>query len=194
MGIDLFYEHQFEAAEHVHRYVYSERTRLLGDRHHETIKSKANIAMTINEMGEHLEAETMYREVITMLRLVFGPNHPDTLKTYTNLATNLHDQGKYEEADNALVTTVAALRSSEEQNHKEILEALQFRAILLQCMQRYVDALQIALQIYRQRRFSLGYQHEHTQKALSHVRDLAEDCEEQRSIEAFSSCGSAISV
>jgi hypothetical protein len=40
MGIALFYEVHLREAEHIHRCEYSERQRILGDGHHETIKAK----------------------------------------------------------------------------------------------------------------------------------------------------------
>jgi tetratricopeptide (TPR) repeat protein len=195
MGIALFYEGHLQEAEHIHRYVYSERQRILGNGHHETIKSRANIAMTINEMGHYAQAETLYRGALTLFQLIIGPTHPDTIKTYTNLATNLHDQGRYEDADDVVTTILPTMQSIQgEEAHGNYIEALEFHSILLHWMQMYAIALDVAGQVYEQRLISVGYAHYDTQRALSHVRDLAENCEEEQSTEAFGPCILAITT
>ncbi|KAH8722581.1 hypothetical protein GQ44DRAFT_711687 [Phaeosphaeriaceae sp. PMI808] len=185
MGVRLFCEGRLDEAEHLHRYAYTARRRLLGDKHPETISSKANIAMTMNEKGQHREAETMYREALLFFESALGRSHPNTLKTYTNLATSLHDQGKYEQASEAVITALPALKLTYGTGHEEFLVALEFHAILLHCLQMHAAALRVAKQVYKQRLRSSGYEHDDTQRVLSHVRDLAEDFEEEQVVNAF---------
>jgi tetratricopeptide (TPR) repeat protein len=194
MGIALFTEGRLDQAEHILRDVYKERRRILGRHHHETIKSKANFAMTINEMGHHAQAESLYREALTFFHHVAGPTHSDTLKTYTNLATSLHDQAKYKEAEEVVAIAIPAMRATYGTSYDGWIEALEFRAILLHYLEEYAAALNIANQVYRRRLTMCGYGHDDTQRALAHVRDLAEDCDEQRSVEALNSCLAAIVV
>jgi tetratricopeptide (TPR) repeat protein len=185
MGIAFFREGHLEEAEHLHRYVFKERRRILGNNHHETIKSKANIAMTINEMGQHAQAVILYWEALRLFDAVVGPLHPDTLKTYTNLATALHDQGRYVQAEEAVVTVLPTIRSIYGPGHEKFLGVLEFHAILLHCLKLYAAALDVASQVYEQRLISFGYMHCDTQSTLAHMRDLIENCEEERSIAAL---------
>jgi tetratricopeptide (TPR) repeat protein len=194
MGIALFTEGRLNQAEQILRYVYKERRRILGRNHHETMKSKANIAMTINEMGHCAQAESLYREALTFFHHTAGPTHSDTLKTYTNLATSLHDQAKYKEAEEVVAIAIPAMRATYGTSYAGWIKALEFRAILLHYLEEYAAALKIANQVYRRRLSMCGYGHGDTQRALAHVRDLAEDCEEQRSVEALNSCLAAIVV
>ncbi|KAH7068393.1 hypothetical protein BKA63DRAFT_570491 [Paraphoma chrysanthemicola] len=189
MAITLLMDGRLIEAEHLHRYVYEKRQRILGDYHHETIKSQANIAMTINEMGFHSEAETLYREALRKFEITLGGTHPDTLKTHTNLATALHDQGKYEEADAIVAVAIPSIQSAYGPVHTELVEALEFRAILLHCLELYTAAMAIAAQAYEQRLITCGYHHDDTQRVLSHFRDLAENCEEEQTMVLFPSFG-----
>jgi tetratricopeptide (TPR) repeat protein len=177
MGIALFYQGRFDEAEYYHRHVYQERARLLGHNHHETIKSKAYIA--INEMGRSTEAETMYLEALSLSQAFIGPTHPDTLKTYHNLATALYDQGRYKDADEAITAALPFMRSTYGSDHAEYLEALEFRAIILHCLELYSAALEVVSLVYGRRLIVLGYRHESTQKAYLHLKDLAENCKEE---------------
>jgi tetratricopeptide (TPR) repeat protein len=188
MGIAQFLEGHLHEAEHIHRHVYSKRRKALGRSHPETIKSKANIAMTLNELGKHKRAEALYRDALLMFQRALGHTHPDTLKTFTNLATNLHDQGKFKEAEEAITAVVPIMQSTHGQTNVEFIDVLELRAVLLHCLELYTIALDVAGQVYEQRLISLGYEHHDTQRALSHVRDLAENCEEEQIVEAFDSC------
>jgi tetratricopeptide (TPR) repeat protein len=193
-GISLFLQGRLDDAEHDHRLVYRERRRILGRIHHETLKSKSNLAMTINDKGDHERAEQLYREVFQGFLAELGPAHPDTLKTYTNLATCLHDQEKFKEAEALVLHAIPLLKSKYGSRHTESIDAMEFRAILLHCLQKYFTALEVATFVYDARHDTLGYDHADTQRSLSHVRDLAENCEEESSMgrfPAFVKCAAA---
>jgi hypothetical protein len=103
----------------------------------------------------------LYREALELFQLITEPTHSDTIKTYTSIATNLHDQGRYEEADNVVTPILPTLQLTQGEAHDDYIEALEFRAILLHCMQMYAIALDIAGLVYeqRQRLISVGYAH-----------------------------------
>jgi tetratricopeptide (TPR) repeat protein len=193
-GIALFSQGHLDDAEHDHRHVYRERRRILGRAHHETIKSKANLAMTINDKGRHVRAEELYREVMHGFQSVLGPTHPDTLKTYTNLATALHDQARYQDAEELICAGLPLLRARFGDEHNETLDAMEFRAILLHCLERYGAALSVAEEAYDVRLRKLGYDHDDTQRSLAHVRDLRENCEEERAMAEYPVFVSAVVV
>jgi tetratricopeptide (TPR) repeat protein len=184
-GTSLFLQGRLDDAERDHRLVYRERRRILGRIHHETLKSKANLAMTINDKGNHERAEQLYREVFEGFDDQLGPTHPDTLRTYTNLATCLHDQEKYEEAEALILSAIPLMEFKYGSRHAETLDAMEFRAILLHCLELYIPALEVATFVYNVRYEALGYDHADTQRSLGHVRDLAENCEEERTVENF---------
>jgi tetratricopeptide (TPR) repeat protein len=178
----------------LHSYVYREGQRILGRAHHETLKSKANLAMTINDKGKHGRAEDLSREMFDGFHDALGPTQPNTLKTYTNLATCFQDQEKYEEAKTLIVRAITLFENEHDPLHAEILNALGFRAILLHCLERYVLALEVAPYVLNAQRETLGYDHADTHRSLCHVRDLTENCEEKRTIEAFPTVVQAVAA
>jgi len=186
LGIALYFQNRFDEAEAIHRHVFTERQLILGKSHHETMKSQSNIAMIFNETGRHVEAEKLWRDVYKTLQNDLGASHPDTLKTQHNIVTALHDQGRYGEAEATLSGVIPHLQTKYGETHSETLEALEFRAILLHCLKMYVNALELATEVYQIRKENLGYDHDDTQRSLLHVRDLAENCEEESIIGLFS--------
>ncbi|CAN9198633.1 unnamed protein product [Alternaria alternata] len=187
LGITLNSQGKFDEAEHSHRYVYRKRQRILGPHHHETIKSKANLAITLNEQGRHSEAEAIYREAIEIFQARLGESHPDTLNTHINLATALHDQDKFNEAESIIASALPLVRKQLGDTHQETLKALEFRAILLQHMGRFLKAHGVVTEVYQAREKKLGRYHDDTQKSLRHMRDLAEDVEEEHAMHRFAS-------
>ncbi|EAT82075.1 hypothetical protein HBH56_105270 [Parastagonospora nodorum] len=188
MGIAQLLEGHLCEAEHIHRHVYSKCRKVLGRSHPETIKSKANIGMTPNELENHTRVEALWRDALLLFQRFLSHTHSDTLKTYTNLATNLHDQGKFKEAEEAITVVAPIIQSNHAQTNMEFTELLELRAVLLHCLELYTIAIGVTGQVYEQRLVPLGYEHHHTQRELSHVRDLAENCEQGQSVEAFGSC------
>ncbi|CAN9175295.1 unnamed protein product [Alternaria alternata] len=187
LGITLHFQGKLDEAEHSHRYVYRKRQRILGPHHHETIKSKANLAITINEQGRHSEAEAIYREAIEIFQARLGDSHPDTLKTHINLATALHDQDKFNEAESIIASALPLVRKELGDTHRETLKALEFRAILLQHMGKFLKAHGVVTELYQAREKELGRYHDDTQRSLRHMRDLAEDVEEEHAMHRFAS-------
>ncbi|KAF2026444.1 TPR-like protein [Setomelanomma holmii] len=186
LGLSLFSQGRYVESEALHRHVCSERQRVLGKTHHETLKSLANLAMTLNERGYHAQAEMIYRDVLQNYMKKLGASHPDTLKMHHNLATALHDQGLYEEAEANIKSTISHLRLTYGNVHAETLEAMEFHAILLHCLEQYVAALEIAREVYEVRKTHSGFDDDNTQRSLRHVRDLAENLEEKRTMADFS--------
>ncbi|CAN9239143.1 unnamed protein product [Alternaria alternata] len=187
LGITLQFQGKLDEAEHSHRYVYRKRQRILGPHHHETVKSKANLAITINEQGRHSEAEAIYREAIEIFQARLGDSHPDTLKTHINLATALHDQDKFNEAESIIASALPLVRKELGDTHRETLKALEFRAILLQHMGKFLKAHGVVTELYQAREKELGRYHDDTQRSLRHMRDLAEDVEEEHAMHRFAS-------
>jgi hypothetical protein len=77
------------------------------------------------------------------------------------------------------------LESKYRPRHEETLDAMEFRAILFHCLDLYTSALEVAIFVYDVRYKALGYDHADTQRSLGHVRDSAENCEEERTVEVF---------
>ncbi|MFI7896532.1 tetratricopeptide repeat protein, partial [Streptomyces sp. CACIS-1.16CA] len=77
-------EHQ-QAAD-LHQHVLTDRERVLGPNHPDTLTSRNNLANALNDLGEHQQAADLHQHVLTDRERVLGPNHPDTLTSRNNLA------------------------------------------------------------------------------------------------------------
>jgi hypothetical protein len=51
---------------------------MLGPEHPDTLMTRNNLAIALNEQGKYAEAETQDRELIKLYEKVLGPEHPDT--------------------------------------------------------------------------------------------------------------------
>ncbi|KAH4603647.1 hypothetical protein HBI31_081840 [Parastagonospora nodorum] len=132
--------------------------------------------MTPNELENHTRVEALWRDALLLFQRFLSHTHSDTLKTYTNLAKE------------AITVVAPIIQSNHAQTNMEFTELLELRAVLLHCLELYTIAIGVTGQVYEQRLVPLGYEHHHTQRELSHVRDLAENCEQGQSVEAFGSC------
>jgi tetratricopeptide (TPR) repeat protein len=81
------------------KYCHTELYKELGERHPETIWSKAELGWTLRECGDLEEAETIEREVLELRTEISGPRHLDTTNAMSNLANTLHNRGHLEEAE-----------------------------------------------------------------------------------------------
>ena len=93
---------KYHDAEQVLRQVTTERERVLGPEHPETLASRQRLALALVWQTKYAEAETEYRAVLKLREKVLGPSHPDTLATRNSLAGTLLWEGKYAEAENEL--------------------------------------------------------------------------------------------
>ncbi|MEQ3549055.1 tetratricopeptide repeat protein [Pseudonocardia nematodicida] len=74
------------------------RTRLLGDRHPDTLDSRDCLAWVTSERGLPAEARAQFAEVLAARRAVLGPDHPDTLETQHRLGWVDAETGRVAEA------------------------------------------------------------------------------------------------
>ena len=83
------------------------QTAQLGPGHVDTLLTKGNLAILLEEIGELAEARRMYEEVVAGQMAQLGPAHTNTLRTKGNLAVLLKEMGKRAEA---LVQSAAGQR------------------------------------------------------------------------------------
>ncbi len=86
-------------AERVLRTLDEVQTRVLGEKHPDTLKTTAHLATSLSRQGKYAEAERIEREVLGAFTRVLGAEHPHTLTSAGNLALFLSRQGKYAEAE-----------------------------------------------------------------------------------------------
>jgi tetratricopeptide (TPR) repeat protein len=90
---------RYRDAEPIFRQVLTERERLLGPEHPDTLAARHRLASSLDDQGRYPEAESEYRAVLTLEEKVLGSEHPTTLGTRNNLGNLLYEQGKYADAE-----------------------------------------------------------------------------------------------
>ncbi len=73
--------------------------RVFGPEHANTLKSKSNLAATLNQQGRHAEAEKIYLQTIQIQEQTVGPEHESTLHSKMGLANAIKAQGHFFEAE-----------------------------------------------------------------------------------------------
>ena len=74
------------------------RQRVLGDAHHDTHVSRANLAALLRDSGRLPDASFLHEKLYEDCHRLLGPDHPDTLATRAALAATLASLGEHERA------------------------------------------------------------------------------------------------
>jgi tetratricopeptide (TPR) repeat protein len=82
----------------MHERVVSERERVLGVDHPDTVTAQERLARELAGRGRYEEAVTLYRRVVSERERVLGVEHPDTSTARENLGVALASLGRYDEA------------------------------------------------------------------------------------------------
>jgi hypothetical protein len=97
---------KYHEAEQVLRNVWSERERVLGPEHLDTLATRGSLAVALMLQGKYAEAEAENRAVLDLREKLLGPEHPDTLTTRNNLARVLYWEGKFAESEREYRTVI----------------------------------------------------------------------------------------
>jgi len=90
----LYDRGRWREKEPVDKTALSLRTKVLGEKHPNTIESMASLVTTYHQQGRYDEAEKISLEVLGLRREVLGEKHPDTIRSMADLATTYHAQGR----------------------------------------------------------------------------------------------------
>ena len=75
------------------------QSRVLGSKDPKTLRSRSELASTLQMEGHFPEAEKLQRETLGIQERLLGPKHADTLETMNGLAKTLGEEGRYVEAE-----------------------------------------------------------------------------------------------
>ena len=78
--------------------VLTDRRRVLGEDHPDTLLSATNLAADRGALGEYERARQLDEDTLSRYRRVLGEDHPATLRSANNLAADLRELGEYERA------------------------------------------------------------------------------------------------
>jgi tetratricopeptide (TPR) repeat protein len=90
---------RFHEGEAVARRTFEVRKQALGLDDRETLKSMADLAIELQQLSRHDEAEKLYIECVALHRRVLGPEDPQTLGVVNDLGFLYEKQGRFREAE-----------------------------------------------------------------------------------------------
>ncbi len=111
-----------------------------GAEHPDTLRSRHNLALVLQNLGRLEDAEAEERAVVQARVQVLGAEHPDTLISRNSLADVLHDQGRLEEAEaenRAVLEAQVRVLGAE---HPDTLISRNNLALVLQSLGRLEEA------------------------------------------------------
>jgi len=130
----------YEQALPLEREALATRRRLLGDRDRDTLAAMGNLAMTLRQHGELVEAESWNRRAMDGARHALGTDDAMTLDLIGNMATILDDQGRIADAETYQREALAIRRRVLGANHPDTLLSIENMGVTLQNEDRFAEA------------------------------------------------------
>ncbi len=159
----------YEEAERHVRAAYEERLKLVGERHHDTVESKIDLATVFYTTGRLPEAEALLREALGTFREIRGEHNLDVARTQNNLGAVLRAQGRFAEAGEALERAIEIRRAAAGPLSLELAESLNNYAGVLNGLKRPADAERVLAESLEIRRQLLPKGHPLVAQSLSNL-------------------------
>jgi tetratricopeptide (TPR) repeat protein len=150
--------------------VLTDRRRVLGDDHPETLDSRHNLAVAYRSAGRLDVAISLQEQVLADQRRVLGDDHPDTLIAGNQLAIAYRLAGRLDEAITLHEQVLADQRRVLGDDHPDTLIAGNQLASDYRSSGRLDEAITLYEQVLADHRRVLGEDHPHT---LTSVNNLA---------------------
>jgi len=153
----------------------TDRRRMLGEDHPDTLRSANNLAVDQHVLGKYERARQLDEDTLTRRRRVLGEDYPDTLASADNLATDLGALGEYERARQLHEDTLSRYRRVLGEDHPDTLRSASNVAADLRELGEYERARQLDEDTLTRCRHVHGDDHPHT---LASASNLAADLRE----------------
>ena len=145
------------------------RSRVLGPKNAETLRSKNDLAMILRYEDHYPESEKLARETLEIERRVLGPQHPDTLRSMTTLAGAIAEQGRVAESEKLDRETLEIQRRVLGPENKDTLESMNDLAVDLYMEGRPAEAEKLYRETLEIRRRVLGPDHPDTLLSMANL-------------------------
>jgi hypothetical protein len=149
----------------------TDRRRMLGEDHPDTLRSVNNLARNLRALHEYERARQLDEDTVTRKRRVFGEDHPHTLRSVNNLARDLHALGEYERARQLNEDTLSRCRRVFGEDQPYTLRSVNNLARDLHALGEYERARQLNEETLIRRRRLLGEDHRHTLHSACNLAD-----------------------
>ena len=143
----------------VYEQVIEGKVATLGREHADTLSTKGNYAIVLEDQGKLTEAEQVYEEVIVGKSEALGAGHVDTLMSMVNLGNLLLDRASKFEAQAEMFEEAAGAGLATGRNGKEAAQAYLTQRVAMD-MEKARPLFEEAVTGFMD---SLGPKHTHTQ-------------------------------
>lgn len=127
-----------------------------GERHHDTLVCKNDLAMQYHQMGDSKKAKKLMEEALADRRELSGPAHAETLTIINNLATLLTQMQDSQEARKLLEDAVAVASANFPPNHESVQNLKHSLALTLGNLRRAGEAAALLKEVVAARSSNLG--------------------------------------
>jgi tetratricopeptide (TPR) repeat protein len=151
------------------------REKVHGPEHPHTAESLNNLALLLQDGGDHAAARPLYERALAIREKALGPEHPDTAMSLNNLSLLLRTQGELARARSLCERALAIREKGLGPEHPDIAMSLNNLSLLLWEQGDLEGARPIcerALAIYEK---VFGHEHPHTAMSLNNLSLLLRD-------------------
>ena len=170
---------QPDEAEKYIRMALEGRTRLLGEKHEDTLFTLGQLGLNLQVQGRYKEAESTLSLALEGQTTALGGDHKDTLLTRNNLGGLYMRQSRLSEAEVHMKAVLEARRRTLGEEHHDTLVSLANWVNVLAGQQRG-DSIALQREVLEKTLSALGPAHQHSLSAMNnlatllHERDPAE--------------------
>ena len=143
------------------------RSRLLGEDHPDTLKSRHSLAVLARNQARYDESASLLEAVIAARRRVLPVDDPETLASIHELGETYVWQGRYDEAEALLVANLEDQRRVIGPEHPETASSMSVLAQLYRRTARYAEAEALYSEAVELRQRVLGIDHPATMNAMN---------------------------
>jgi hypothetical protein len=161
---------QFDLASRLDEDTFTRRTRLLGERHADTLAAAHNLAIDYHALGRVEDAQQRDETTLEIRRQVLGEEHHDTLASASNLAHDRYVSGDIDGAIRLDRQTLAARQATLGPQHPCSLTSANNLAVSLRAVNDLPGARRLHESTLATRREILGADHPAT---LTSINNLA---------------------
>ena len=147
----------------------TDRIRVLGEDHPDTLTSRNNLAYAYESAGRLDEAITLNVQLLTDSIRILGPDHPDTLTILNNLAGAYESAGRLDEAITLYEQVLPNRTRILGEDHPDTLTILNNLAYAYESAGRLDEAITLYEQVLPDRTRILGEDHPNTLTILNNL-------------------------
>ncbi|KAJ7050954.1 hypothetical protein C8F01DRAFT_1067307 [Mycena amicta] len=159
----------YRVAEALYTDVLTRSGIILGAKHPDTIRARADLAVTYRLLGQYTDAQRLEVQVLEQQTRLLGAEHPNTIQAMANLAVTYRFLGQYTDAQKLDMQAFEQQTRLLGAEHPNTIQAMANLAATYTGLGQYTDAQKLEVQVLEQRTRLLGPEHPRTIQAMAHL-------------------------